>query len=116
MDIYGCGEDGLTLRYVDQLEVKDSYIHHCTYNLLDLSEVTHTKFVGTKFVHTGHFSVLNASDKIQGLEFDNCQIRVDPTREVHTYRQGDPADYAAQYSLAAQNYGPELVGQPAGYL
>jgi hypothetical protein len=104
MDIYGCGENGLTLRYVDQLEVKDSYIHHCTYNLLDLSEVTHTKFVGTKFVHNGNFSVLNTSDKIQGLEFDNCQISVDPTRKVHTYLKGDPADYAAKYSLAAQNY------------
>ena len=103
MDIYGCGEDGLTLRYVDQLEVKDSYIHHCTYNLLDMSQVTNSKFVGTKFLHNGHFSVLSASDKIQGVEFDNCQISVDPTRKVYTFLTGNPADYAAKYSLAAQN-------------
>jgi len=104
MDIYGCGEDGITLRNVEQLEVKDSYIHHCTYNLLDMAGVKNSKFIATKFFHDGHFSVMSTTDKIQGLEFQACQFVVDTTRRVYANPKGNEAEYAAKYSLLAKHY------------
>mgnify|MGYP001363721230 CR=1 FL=1 len=105
MDIYGCGANGLTLRDVRQLEVKASYIHHCTYNLLAFSEVWDSTFRDTKFIHDGNFSVLSTTEEIRGLEFYNCKFIVDPAREVFTPRQdADEIEYAAKYSLLAQHY------------
>lgn len=103
MAIYGCGENGLTLKNVEQLEVKDSYIHHCTYNLLKMSEVGNSRFIATKFVHDGSLSVMATSDKIKDLAFDHCQFIIDPTREVFV-PQGEILEYAAKYSLVAKHY------------
>jgi pectate lyase len=104
MDVYGCGEDGLTLRNVDQLEVKDSYIHNCTYNLLDMDTVSYSKFINTRFLHDGSFSVMAAKGHIQNLTFQNCQFVVDSQRKVSASHKGTEAEYAAKYSLMAERF------------
>lgn len=103
MDIYGCGQNGLTLENVGLLEVKDSYIHHCTYAVLDMTDVWSSKFINTKFVHDGSLSVMETRGSIQGLAFHDCQFAVDPTRKVFLPK-GDVLEYAAKHSLMGERY------------
>lgn len=100
-DIYGCGQYSLTLRFVDNLLVKDSRLHDCSYGLLDADTVCQSKFVNTDFVHTGKLSALN-TNQITAMSFEKCRFFIDLHRKAFSYEGIPEQEYVAKYSLCAR--------------
>ena len=100
-NLYGCGQYSLTLRFVDNILVRDSKLHDCSYGLLDAYMVRNGKFVDSQFVHTGKLSAINTKGTTT-MSFEGCQFFIDPTRKAFSYEKIPVKEYIAQYSLCSK--------------
>ena len=98
-DIYGCGQYGLVLREVDNLQVKDSTIRNCTYGLLNMSGAHGANFTRTRFTHDGEMSLITLAQGRQELNFQDCRFVVDLQREVFVPGKETARGYASRHSL-----------------
>lgn len=108
-DIYGCGQYSLTLRFVDNIQVKDSNLHDCSYGLIDAYMVRNGKFVDTKFVHTGKQSAINTNGSTE-MTFENCRFFIDPNRKPFSYEGTPLKEYVAKYSLCSEPQKEQVPG------
>ena len=102
-DLYGCGQYSLTLRYVDNILVRDSNLHDSSYGLLDAFMVRNGKFVNNRFLHTGKVSALNIKGTTT-MSFEGCRFSIDPTRKAYSYEKIPLKEYIAKYSLCSKWY------------
>ena len=102
-DLYGCGQFSLTLRFVDNILVKDSKLHDCSYGLVDSYGVRNGKFVDTQFDHTGKLSAINISN-VAVMSFENCRFFIDPNRKAFSYENIPAKECVAYYSLCSKRH------------
>lgn len=103
MDLYGCGQFCLVMSRSGDIVVDNSYIHDCTYSLLEMESVGTVRFNKTRFVHDGALEAfyVGYSDAKTPLElsFKGCDILVDRQRNVFSPLPKEKTEYAAKHSL-----------------
>lgn len=70
VDLYGCGVIGIEMRGVSGLKVTRSVIRDCSWNMMEMTDVSSASFVDTRFRHSS--GMIYGGGKISDITFERC--------------------------------------------
>ena len=73
-DMYGSGTEGLVLENVRSMNVTNSRIYECTYDIMTVKDSRYISFDKCEFRNNKEFSLVNVSET-RNLSFTDCEFR-----------------------------------------
>jgi hypothetical protein len=71
--MYGCGTEGLVLRNVNGMNVTDSRIYECTYDIMSVEGGQNISFGNCVFDDNREFTMITVQET-ENMSFTNCQF------------------------------------------
>lgn len=79
-DLFGCGTEGLTLKNVHGLTMKDSIIRDCSYGIMHLESCSRFTFVNVRFTGNEQFHGFDIAD-CETVLFESCVVEKNKAAE-----------------------------------